>query len=115
MNGYWAAGSLLSRSTRRWKGVKRRGGGTQWVLPMERVIERVCRAVGVRAEELRGNGRRAAVSRVRAGVAYLWLEGLGQSGPAAARAFRNTSGDDLRSGTAWPAGGGVLGAALCRC
>ncbi len=55
--------------------------------PVERVIERVCQAVGVRAEELRGSGRRAAVSRARAGVAYLWLEWLGQSGPAAARAL----------------------------
>jgi hypothetical protein len=61
--------------------------GTQRVLPVERVIERVWQAVGVRAEELRGRGRRAAVSRARAGVAYLWLEGLGQSGPGAARAL----------------------------
>ena len=30
----------------------------------------------VRAEELGGSGRRAAVSRARAGVAYLWLEWL---------------------------------------
>ncbi len=55
------------------------------MLPVERVIEQVCQAVGVRAEELRGSGRRVAVSRARAGVAYLWVEGLGQSGPAAAR------------------------------
>jgi REP element-mobilizing transposase RayT len=61
--------------------------GTQRVLPVERVIERVWQAVGVRAEELRGRGRRAAVSRARAGVAYLWLEGLGQSGPGAVRAL----------------------------
>ena len=42
---------------------------------------------GVRAEELRRSGRRAAVSRARAGVAYLWLEWVGQSGPGAARAL----------------------------
>ena len=67
--------------------VRARGRGTQRVLPVERVIERVCQAVGVRAEELRGSGRRAAVSRARAGVAYLGLEWLGQRGPAAARAL----------------------------
>ena len=57
------------------------------MLPLEKVIERVCQAVGVRAEELRESGRRAVVSRARAGVAYLWLEGVGQSGPGAARAL----------------------------
>ncbi|HEV8715380.1 MAG TPA: transposase [Candidatus Binatia bacterium] len=69
------------------EGRQAHGRGTQRVLPVERVIEQVCQAVGVRAEELRGSGRRATVSRVRAGVAYLWLEWLGQSGPAAARAL----------------------------
>ena len=64
-----------------------RGSVTQRVLPVERVSERVCQAVGVRAAERRGSGRRAAVSRARAGVAYLWLEWLGQRGPAAARAL----------------------------
>ena len=69
------------------EGRQAQGRETQRVLALERVIERVCQAVGVRAEELRGSGRRAAVSRARAGVAYLWLEWVGQSGPGAARAL----------------------------
>ena len=35
--------------------------------------------------ELRGGGRRAAVTQARAGVAYLWIEHLGGSGPVLAR------------------------------
>jgi len=73
------------------EGRQAQGRGTPRVLPVERVIEGVCQAVGVRAEELRGSGRRAAVSRARAGVAYLWLEWLGQSGPGAARALVQAS------------------------
>ncbi len=38
----------------------------------------------MRAEEVAGGGRRAALCRVRAGVAYLWIEWLGRSGPPAA-------------------------------
>lgn len=55
-------------------------------LSVERGVERVCQAIGVRAEELQGGGRRAVVSRARAGIAYLWLEWLGRSGPTIARA-----------------------------
>ncbi len=47
---------------------------------LERVLARVCRAGRVRSEELGGGGRRAVVSRVREGVAYLWVEWLGRSG-----------------------------------
>ncbi len=54
-------------------------------ITLEGVVERVCQAVGVRAEEVAGGGRRAGVSRARAGVAYLWLEWLDHSGPGAAR------------------------------
>jgi REP element-mobilizing transposase RayT len=54
---------------------------------VETVIERVCEAEGIRIEEIAGTGRRAVVSRARAGVAYLWLERLGQRGPVAARAL----------------------------
>jgi hypothetical protein len=50
-------------------------------------MERICEAEGIRLEELTGAGRRARVSRARAGVAYLWLERLGQGGPIAARAL----------------------------
>lgn len=51
------------------------------------LIEHVCQAVGVRAEELQGGGRRTGVSRARAGVAYLWLEWFGRSGATIARAI----------------------------
>lgn len=56
-------------------------------LSIEAVIDRVSEAVGVDAGELSGTGRRALVSRARAGVAYVWLEWLGQSGSVAARAL----------------------------
>ena len=45
------------------------------------------KAKGIRPEEITGAGRRAGVSRARAGVVYLWLERLRQSGPVAARAL----------------------------
>lgn len=61
--------------------------------PLTRVVEQVRQAVGVSAEELAGRGRRGAVSRARAGVAYLWIECLGHSAPLAA------SGLELRSQT----------------
>jgi len=83
---YLGSGEFVEQVRQEVEGRQGQGRGTQRVLPVERVIERVCQAVGVRAEELRGSGRRAAVSRARAGVAYLWLEGLGQRGPGAARA-----------------------------
>lgn len=51
------------------------------------LMEQVCQATGIRVEELRGGGRRAAVSQARAGIAYLWIECLGRSGPELARAM----------------------------
>ena len=54
-------------------------------LTLDAVIERVCAAVGIRADALTGGSRRADVSRARPGVAYLWLEWLGHPGPAAAQ------------------------------
>ena len=50
-------------------------------LTLDAVIERVCAAVGIRAEALTGGSRRADVSRAREGVGYLWLEWLGHPGP----------------------------------
>lgn len=52
----------------------------------EKLIKQVCQEIGVDVEELQGGGRRAVVSRARAGVAYLWVEWLGRSGPPIARA-----------------------------
>ena len=51
------------------------------------VLEQVCQAEGVRAEELTRGGRRAAVSRVREGIAYLGVEWLGRSGRQVAQAL----------------------------
>lgn len=50
-------------------------------LSPEGVVQRICQGEGVRPEELVGGSRRAPVSRVRAGIAYVWLEWLGHSGP----------------------------------
>jgi hypothetical protein len=43
-------------------------------------VARVCQAVGIPPAALTGGGRRPAVSRARAGIAYLWLEVLGHPG-----------------------------------
>ena len=102
--GGWAAVQELRRGREGYVGDERILGGTEFVerirheveerkpqeqrqpeITLDGVVERVCQAVGVRVEEVAGSGRRAAVSRARAGVAYLWLEWLGHSGPAAAR------------------------------
>jgi chromosomal replication initiation ATPase DnaA len=48
---------------------------------LQQVMDLVCQSVGVRVDELRGDGRRAVVSQARAGVAYLWIQWLSGSGP----------------------------------
>jgi len=53
----------------------------------EGLIKHVCQAVGVAVGALQGGSRRAAVSRARAGIAYLWVEWLGHSGVTIARAM----------------------------
>lgn len=63
-------------------------GGQPPPVTLQQVIDLVCQRVGVRADELRGGGRRAAVSQARAGVAYLWIECLGRSGPVLAPVLR---------------------------
>ena len=57
-------------------------------LSLEVVLEQVCQAQEVRTKKVVGGGRRAALCRAQEGVAYLWIEWLGHSGPAAARAVR---------------------------
>jgi len=54
-------------------------------LTVATVLERVCQAEGVASQAVVGGGRRASVSRVREGVAYLWVEWLGRSGRQGAR------------------------------
>jgi putative transposase len=61
------------------EGAGQRAGGYR-SLTLEGVLASVCQAVGTTTEEVLGGGRRARVSRVREGVAYLWIEYLGRSG-----------------------------------
>jgi hypothetical protein len=49
-------------------------------LPLAKLVERICAYCGVTPEALSGRGRRPAVSQARAGIAYWWVERLGQSG-----------------------------------
>ena len=47
-------------------------------------------ATGTPADALTGGGRSRALARVRDGLVYLWVEVLGRSGRALARALRLT-------------------------
>jgi REP-associated tyrosine transposase len=60
------------------------GQGQKRPITLEHLLAKVCQAEGVRIEEVGGGGRRAVLCRVREGVAYLWIERLGHSGPPAA-------------------------------
>lgn len=101
--GGWEAVQTLRRGREQYVGDERVLGGSAFVTRLQRevetaqpgksrgraftlpeVVERVCRAVGMRLEEVRGGGRRAALCRAREGVAYLWVEWLGHSGPPVA-------------------------------
>ena len=44
---------------------------------LDTVITRVCRHLGLSRAALTGGGRRAALQRARARIAYLWVEVLG--------------------------------------
>lgn len=54
---------------------------------LESLIARVCRYVGLPPTALAGGGRTPALTRARAGLAYLWVEALGGSGRALAPAL----------------------------
>ncbi len=49
-------------------------------MPVEALVARVCRAVGIPPQVLAGGGRPVAVQRARAGIAYLWVAVLGRPG-----------------------------------
>ncbi len=49
-------------------------------VPLDGLVARVCRHVGVEPAALRGGGRAPAVIRARNGIAYLWMEVLGRPG-----------------------------------
>lgn len=51
------------------------------------LIRKVCSAVGIHPDALTGEGRRPAVAEARAGIAFLWIECLGRSGPQLAPAL----------------------------
>jgi hypothetical protein len=48
------------------------------------LIARGCRRVGIPPTALAGGGRTPALTRARAGLAFLWVEVLGRSGRALA-------------------------------
>jgi hypothetical protein len=47
---------------------------------LDTVITRVCRHLGLAPDALTGGGRRTALQRARAGIAYLWVDVLGHPG-----------------------------------
>jgi len=94
--GGWAGVARLRRGREAYASDERVLGDTEFVIKLREAVEaaepvpsrasldevvvRVCRAVGIRAETLRGGGRRPANSRAREGIAYLWVEALGHAG-----------------------------------
>ena len=54
------------------------------VAPLDTILARVCRSLGVPPTALAGGGRTPTLTRARAGIAYLWVEVLGRSGRALA-------------------------------
>ena len=96
-HGGWRAVAALRRGREAYVGDERILGSSAFVAEVRRSVEmaarpaprrlalatllaRVCRHVGIRADQLAGGSRRAAVSRARDGIAYLWMEGLGHPG-----------------------------------
>ena len=62
------------------KAETRRAHATWRTMDAQRLIAKVAQAEGVMGERLRGGGRPRVTSRVRGGIAYLWIECLGRSG-----------------------------------
>jgi REP element-mobilizing transposase RayT len=95
--GGWQAVAALRRGREAYLGDERVLGSSEFVARIQRTLEpaapgpaarltlealvaRVCRHVGVSPAALAGGGRRAAVQRARAGIAYLWVVVLGRPG-----------------------------------
>ena len=95
--GGWAAVTALRRGREAYLGDERVLGSSAFVerlrqtaedrprpggraLPLATLVTRVCRRVGIAAAQLQTGSRRAAVTRARAGIAYLWVEVLGHPG-----------------------------------
>ena len=92
--GGWEVAKTLRRGREAYLGDERVLGSPAFVAALQRtadataparaprvtldtVITRVCRHLGLTPDALTGGGRRAAVQRARAGIAYLWVEVLG--------------------------------------
>lgn len=95
--GGWAAVAALRRGREAYRGDERVLGSSAFVerlrqtvearrrpgaraLPLDTLVARVCRRVGIAAAQLQAGSRRAAVTRARDGIAYLWVEVLGHPG-----------------------------------
>ncbi|MBI4536504.1 MAG: transposase [candidate division NC10 bacterium] len=104
--GGWAAVAVLRRGRERYAGDERILGSSEFVetlrgeierteagrlharwrkLTAAALIARIATAEKVPVERLLGSGRPRTVSRIRRGLAYLWVEELGRSGRALAR------------------------------
>jgi REP element-mobilizing transposase RayT len=99
-HGGWAAVTALRRGREAYQADERILGSSAFVedyrravaassptpprLSLEALIARVCRHVAVPRTALAGGGRTPALTRARAGIAYLWVEVLGRSGRALA-------------------------------
>jgi REP element-mobilizing transposase RayT len=95
--GGWAGLSALRRGREAYLGDARVLGSSEFVERLQREVvprlqppahacsletlrARVCAHVGIAPEALQGGGRLPAVTRARAGIAYLWVERLGRPG-----------------------------------
>jgi REP element-mobilizing transposase RayT len=95
--GGWAAVAALRRGREAYLGDERVLGSSDFVerlrqtvedrrrpgaraLPLDTLVGRVCRRVGIAAAQLQTGSRRAAVTQARDGIAYLWVEVLGHPG-----------------------------------
>jgi hypothetical protein len=98
--GGWAAVAALRRGREAYQGDERILGGSAFVegcrravavasptpphVPLVSLVTRVCQHLGIPPTTLAGGGPTSALSRARAGIAYLWVEVLGRSGRALA-------------------------------
>jgi len=94
--GGWQAVAALRHGREAYQGDERILGSAEFVEDVQRsageasprprglaltpLVARVCRHVGITPAALGGGGRRPAVSRARAGIAYLWVDVLGHPG-----------------------------------
>lgn len=99
--GGWTAVASLRRGREAYLGDERILGSAEFVEAVRQEVEAahqqvarplaptelvrwICGHLGVAPAVLLGRGRRPAISQARAGIAYLWVECLGQSGRALA-------------------------------